>query len=140
MVRLGGNDNVIKPELDPQGSFECTPQRDNVMRDTLEALADGFDELTVKGKKTAYLAMNGNMFAFVDDEGGLCLRFSEADKAAYNAENGTGDVIQCNAVMRGYVRVTDEILADWDRLEALFSDCVEFARTLKPKPTKKPSK
>ena len=46
------------------------------MRETLEQLAEPYDDLTVKGKKTAYLALNGNMFAFVDNEGALCLRFS----------------------------------------------------------------
>ncbi len=107
------------------------------MRDVLEDLAANFDGLTVKGKKSAYLAMNGNMFAFVDDTGKLCLRFSEADKAAYNAANGTEDVVQYNAVMRGYVRVTDGIAADAQKLATLFADCVEHARTLKPKPTKK---
>ena len=107
------------------------------MRDVLERLAAEHEGLTVKGKKTAYLAMNGNMFAFVDDTGQLCFRFSEDDKKAYNAAHGTGDVIQYNAVMRGYVRVTDEIFEDGSKLSALFSDSVKFAKTLSPKPTKK---
>ena len=107
------------------------------MRETLEMLAAAHDGLTVKGKKSAYLAMNGNMFAFVDDGGGLCLRFSEADKKAYNDAHGTTDVIQYKAVMRGYVRVTDEILSDPGALANLFAKSVSFARTLKPKPTKK---
>ena len=51
------------------------------MRATLVALAAAFPELKVKGKKTPYLAVNGNMFAFVDDTGALCLRLSEARKA-----------------------------------------------------------
>ena len=107
------------------------------MRETLEQLAEAYDHLTVKGKKTAYLAMNGNMFAFVDDQGALCLRFSEAGKAAYNEEHGTGDVVQYNAVMRGYIRVTKAILSDSKRLQNLFAESVQFARSLKPKATKK---
>lgn len=107
------------------------------MRDVLEQLAAEHEGLTVKGKKTVYLAINGNMFAFVDDTGGLCLRFSEADKKAYNAQHGTSDVIQYKAVMRGYVRVTDAILKDSAALANLFAKCVAFAGTLPPKPTKK---
>ena len=107
------------------------------MRDVLERLAGKFDDFQVKGKKTAYLAVNGNMFAFVDDAGRLCLRFSEADKAAFNAEHGGEDVVQYGAVMRGYVAVPDRVVGDGDALAALFEDCVAFARTLKPKPTKK---
>ena len=80
------------------------------------------------------------MFSFIGKDGTVAIRLSPEDKDEFESEHNTGDVIQYNAVMRGYVRVTDEILADWDRLVALFSDCVEFARTLKPKPTKKPSK
>ena len=106
------------------------------MRDTLETLA-GAHGLAVKGKKTPYLSMNGNMFAFVDDAGGLCLRLSEAGKAAFNEAHGQGDVIQYGAVMRGYVRVPDQVLADGSALAALFADVVEHAKSLKPKPTKK---
>ena len=107
------------------------------MRDRLETLAARHRDLTVKGKKSAYLAMNGNMFAFVDDTGGLCLRFSEDRKAALKDEYGIGDVIQYNAVMRGYIRVPDHVMAEDEALGALFDECVAFARTLKPKPTKK---
>lgn len=107
------------------------------MREILERLATRFDDLNVKGKKTAYLSMNGNMFAFVDDGGRLCLRFSEADKVAFNGKHNQGDVIQYNAVMRGYVHVPDEILEDKTALHLLFDACVEHAKSLPPKPTKK---
>ncbi len=105
------------------------------MREVLESLAALHEGLKVKGKKTAYLAMNGNMFAFVDDKGALCLRFSKGDKAAFNEKHKTSDVIQYNAVMRGYVRVPDQIVQDRAALEALFAACVDHARTLKAKPT-----
>ncbi len=107
------------------------------MREVLESLAALHGGLNVKGKKTAYLAMNGNMFAFVDDKGGLCLRFSQSDKAAFNEKHKTSDVIQYNAVMQGYVRVPDQIVQDRVALEALFAACVEHAETLKAKPTKR---
>lgn len=107
------------------------------MREVLEKLAEGYDDLTVKGRKSPYLAMNGNMFAFVDDTGALCLRLSEADKKAFNDAHGTGDVIQYNAVMRGYVRPPKSLIEDRDALNHLFARVVDHARALKPKPTKK---
>ena len=107
------------------------------MRETLEHLATAYDDLTVKGKKSAYLAVNGNMFAFVDDQGALCLRLSEAEKAAFNETHGASDVIQYNAVMRGYVRPPKSVIGDPAVLKELFDQSVSHARTLKPKPTKR---
>ena len=107
------------------------------MRATLVALAAAFPELKVKGKKTPYLAVNGNMFAFVDDTGALCLRLSEARKAEFNASYGLGEVRQYGAVMRGYVRVPKTVLGDQNGLEALFGEVVDHAKGLRPKPTKR---
>ena len=112
-----------------------SPQADT--RAILERLAEAEPGLTVKGKKMPYLAVNGNMFAFVDPEGALCLRYAEADRAALAAEFGTGPVMQYNAVMRGYVAIPEAVIADAARLAALFGQCVEHARRLKPKPTKR---
>ena len=96
-----------------------------------EQLVADYPELKVKGAANKYTSMNGNMFSV------LILRFSEADKKAYNEEHGFGDVISYGSVLRGYVYVTDAIWDDNKRLRALFADCVEHAKGLKPKPTKK---
>lgn len=110
--------------------------RDATLEIYRELVAD-HDDLAVKGKKTAYTAMNGNMFSFLGPDGVLCLRLSRDDKAQYEAEHGTGDVIQYNAVMRGYVPVTAALLEDRAALAGWFARTVENARTLKPKPTKR---
>jgi hypothetical protein len=106
-------------------------------RIVLERLAGGYDDLKVKGKKTPYLAMNGNMFAFVDDTGGICLRFDEPTRVQLADAFGTGEVVQYGAVMRGYVAIPDELAGEGTRLSELFSQSVTHARTLKPKPTKR---
>ena len=106
-------------------------------RAILESLAEAAPDLRVKGKKMAYLAINGNMFAFVDPDGALCLRFAEADRADLAAAFGTVPVEQYGAVMRGYVAIPEAVIADPARLSALFADCVAHARALKPKPTKR---
>ncbi len=102
-----------------------------------ERLAAVAPDLTVKGRKMPYLAVNGNMFAFVDPEAALCLRFAEKDRAALAADFGTGPVMQYGAVMRGYVAIPDAVLGDETRLAALFAQCLDHARGLKPKPTKR---
>lgn len=106
-----------------------------------EEIVAEYPDLTVKGAANKYTSMNGNMFSFLDkDTSTLCVRFSEADKKAYNEEHGTSDVISYNSVMRGYVYVTPEIFADDARLRDLFKQSVEHAKTLKPKPTTKSKK
>ncbi len=106
-----------------------------------EDLVADYDDLAVKGAANKYTSMNGNMFSFLNkDDATLCLRYSEADKAAYNEANGTSDVISYGAVMRGYVVMTPEIMADEAALKDHFARCVEHARMLKPKPTKKARK
>ena len=107
------------------------------MRAVLDALAATHADLKVIGKKTAYLAVNGNMFAFVDDGGKLCLRLSEDRKAGFNAAHGLDDVRQYGAVMRGYVRLPETVLGDPSALAALFAEVVGHARGLKPKATKR---
>ena len=106
-----------------------------------EGLVADYPDLKVKGKANRYTSMNGNMFSFLNkDDATLCFRYSEADKKAYNETNGTSDVISYGAVMRGYVVITPEIMADRAALQDHFDRCVEHAKTLKPKPTKKPKK
>ena len=111
-------------------------ERDQVLEFYKSAVAR-YDELKVKGAKTAYTAIDGNMFSFVDDQARICLRFSETRKAELNAKYDTSDVIQYGAVMRGYVALLDEVAGDGDELERLFAESFEFAKTLKPKATKK---
>ena len=102
-----------------------------------EEIVGEYPDLKVKGAANKYTAMNGNMFSALQKDGTLTVRLSEAEKKAYNEANGTTDVISYNSVMRGYVYVTEEIWEDDARLRKLFAQCVEHAKSLKPKPTKK---
>ena len=113
--------------------------RDQIV-EIFRTLVSDHDGIEVKGAKSKYTAVNGNMFAFVSPEGQLCLRLSEAGKKEFNARHGGTDVIQYNAVMRGYVAVPEIIIGDKDALDDLFAEVVAHARDLKPKPTKNPNK
>jgi len=98
------------------------------------------DDIKVKGAKTSYTAINGNMFSFIDDQARICLRFSEKRKAELNKFYGSTDVLQYGAVMRGYVSFSDEVIVYETTLDELFSESLEFAKNLKPKPTKRSPK
>ncbi|MHA1553385.1 MAG: TfoX/Sxy family protein [Alphaproteobacteria bacterium] len=105
--------------------------------DALAKLVVGHADLTLKGKKTPYTSMTGNMFSFIADDGRLCLRLSTAGCDAFNQAHGTGPVLQYNRVMRDYVTVPDALLADSTALSRVFDSAVANARTLKPKPTRR---
>ena len=110
-------------------------------RDAVLALYDRLigrhDGLARKGKATAYTAVNGNMFSFVGPDGELCLRLSQADIESYGVDFPNDPVVRYNSVMNGYVAVPDALLEQEDLLVNWFARSVEFAGTLKSKPTKK---
>ena len=84
-----------------------------------------------------YLAVNGNMFAFVDPEGALCLRFAEADRAALAEDFGAGPVMQYDAVMRGYVAIPAAVLGDADAARRSVRPMRRPCHGAQPKPTKR---
>ena len=95
--------------------------------------ACGFD---VKGK-AGYTSKNGHMFSFIGKDGTVAIRLSPEDKDEFESEHNTGDVIQYNAVMRGYVPISNELLLDTNRCSSYLKASEAYISTLKPKPTKK---
>ncbi|WP_424963992.1 hypothetical protein [Ekhidna sp.] len=93
--------------------------------------------LEQKGKNMPYTSMNGNMYSFVAKEGYVAIRLSEEDKQAFMNEYNAGPAISYGATMRGYVHVPDEVLKRTEELSIYMKKSNEFAKTLKPKPTKK---
>ena len=92
--------------------------------------------LQVKGK-AGYTSLNGHMFSFVGKDGTVAFRLSPEDKDAFEEKYQTGDVIQYNAVMRGYVPVSDEMLQDTELCISYLKAGHAYIGTLKPKPTTK---
>ena len=77
--------------------------------DRLIAQHDGVER---KGKANAYTAVNGNMFSFVGPDAEMCLRLSKENVALFGETHDASNVIRHNAVMRGYVAVSDDLLAN----------------------------
>jgi hypothetical protein len=78
------------------------------------------------------------MFTFLDTkEGYLAIRFSEKEKKAFNEKHGGSDVIQYNSVMKGYIRVPQDINSNKKALFELLDNSYDYIASLKPKPSKK---
>ncbi|GAB4246756.1 MAG: hypothetical protein Tsb0034_25780 [Ekhidna sp.] len=93
--------------------------------------------LEKKGKNMPYTSMNGNMYSFVAKEGYVAIRLSEEEKEAFIKKYQAKPAISYGSVMHGYVEVPSELLEKTDELSSYMKMSYEFAKTLKPKQTKK---
>lgn len=100
-------------------------------------LVAGFDDLAIKGKATPYTAINGNMFSFLGQEDVLAFRLSATDQRLFEDTHGPSEVKQYGSVMRGYVGLPDSVISDSQDLKSLFGASYAFAKSLKPKATRK---
>lgn len=87
----------------------------------------------VKGKANPYTAVNGNMYSFLDDQGRICLRMSEEDRARFAEQFGTEPVVQYGSVMKGYVAIPSTQLSDPEELSESFMMSLEYAVSLPAK-------
>ncbi len=94
-------------------------------------------DTTVKGAKNPYTSRNGHMFSFLDADGSMALRLSDDLAEEFMDSYESGPVIQYGSVMRGYVSVPAELLADTAALSSWFDKSYNWIGTLEPKPTKK---
>lgn len=105
--------------------------------DLYERLVAGFPQVARKGKTMPYTSVNGNMFSFLTPQGTLALRLPPAARTTFIEAFNTALVEQHGAVMKEYVAVPDSLLADTARLTPYFEQSLEYAASLKPKPSKK---
>jgi hypothetical protein len=105
-----------------------TPQT-LALYDKLVATTPGVER---KGVTLPYTSLNGSMFSFITSHGGLAIRLSAEDKAAFEAKYKTKPVVQHGAVMKEYVAVPDALLKKTAELKAFWKKSVAYAKTLKP--------
>lgn len=105
------------------------------VRQVYEQMVASQPGIEVKGAASRYTSINGNMFSFVTQEGGIALRLGEAEIEAFRAKYGTGPVVQHGATMRGYVLVPPALLTKRALLAKWFAASVAHARTLPAKAT-----
>lgn len=105
-----------------------------------EALIATAPDLALKGKKTRYTSMNGNMFSFLSPEGQLAFRLSRDERTEFLVRFPEATVVQYGALMKDYVEVPEVVLEDEQALSELFERSVQNARSLRAKPTKRAPK
>ncbi|MDH4279495.1 MAG: hypothetical protein OEW83_15600 [Acidimicrobiia bacterium] len=108
--------------------------------DRYEALVATNPAVERKGAKNPYTSRNGHMFSFLGPDGTMALRLPVDRYEEFLGTYDSGPVESYGAVMRGYVSVPADLLADTDALKPWFDAGHEWIGTLKPKPTKKPAK
>lgn len=108
--------------------------------DLYAALVASHDGVDLKGAKMPYTSLNGHMFSLLAEDGTLALRLPKAEREAFLEEHATELCVQYGRVMKEYVVVPPELLADTAALAPYFARSVEYVASLKPKPTKRARK
>jgi TfoX/Sxy family transcriptional regulator of competence genes len=97
-------------------------------------------EIERKGADNPYTSLNGNMFSLLlSPEGRLALRLPQDDREQFLKKYKTSLFEAYGAVMKEYVAVPDALLRKTKELQKYLAVSYAYAKTLKPKPTKKKS-
>ena len=96
-------------------------------------------EIERKGSDNAYAALNGNMFLLMQPTGTLAMRLPEGARAEFLKKYKTQLYEAYGAVMKEYVTVPDALLRKTKELEKYLELSYEYAKGLRPKPSKKKS-
>ncbi len=113
-------------------------QADQVdLYDKLLATIPGIER---KGDANPYTSLNGNMFTLLQGSRSLAIRLPEGKREEFLKKHKTTLFAAYGAVMKEYVAVPDALLKNTKELQKYLEFSYEYARTLKPKPTKKAKK
>ncbi len=93
-------------------------------------------EIERKGDANPYTAINGNMFTLLH-ESRLAIRLPEEQREKFLKKYKTKLYEAYGAIMREYVAVPDALLENTKELKKYLDLSYQYAKTLKPKATKK---
>jgi TfoX/Sxy family transcriptional regulator of competence genes len=103
-----------------------------------EKLLATIPEIERKGADNPYTSVNGNMFSLLlSPEGRMALRLPEDEREAFLKKYRTKLYEAYGTVMKEYVAVPDALLGKTKELQKYLRLSYAYAKTLKPKPTKK---
>jgi TfoX/Sxy family transcriptional regulator of competence genes len=105
-----------------------------------EKLIATHPDIERKGKTMLYTSHNGHMFTHLSKSGSLGIRLPQEQREAFLEKYNTTLFEQHGAIMREYVTVPDELLANTEELKKYLEISFEYVKTLRPKPTKRKSK
>src|ERR1700761_836011 len=100
-------------------------------------LAATHPEAELKGDTIPYTSLNGNMYSYLSKDGFVALRLAEDVREQFLAKYKTTLVTAYGIVQKEYVTVPDSLLKKTTELKLYFDLSYEYAKTLKPKATKK---
>jgi TfoX/Sxy family transcriptional regulator of competence genes len=89
-----------------------------------------------KGAANPYTSLNGNMFTLLH-QSSLAIRLPEDKREEFLRRYNTTLFKAYGTVMKEYVAVPDALLKKTKELQKYLEFSYEYAKTLKPKPTKK---
>jgi hypothetical protein len=90
-----------------------------------------------KGAKVPYTSLNGNMYSYLDEDGTMVLRLAAKERQAFLEQYKTRLHTAYGVVQKEYVDVPEALLNDVPEASRYFGMSYEYARSLKPKPTKR---
>lgn len=103
-----------------------------------EKLVATIPDIERKGADNPYTSINGNMFSLLHSpDGRLALRLPEDERKKFVKKHKTALFEAYGVVMKEYVAVPDALLAKTKELQKYLAISFAYAKTLKPKPTKK---
>lgn len=95
-------------------------------------------EIERKGANNPYTALNGNMFTLLNPPNGqLAIRLPEVERAKFIDKYDSAIFVAHGRLMTEYVAVPDSLLRKTSELAKYLNLSYEYAKTLKPKPSKK---
>ena len=86
-----------------------------------------------KGKNMPYTSANGYMFSLFNKDGELGIRFDKKVQESYLKNYNTTLFHSHGAVMKGYILVTDEMLANTKNMLELLNESYQYVMSLPPK-------
>ena len=86
-----------------------------------------------KGKTVPYTSANGHMFSILNKAGELGFRYAKPVQEKYIQELDTTIFKSHGAVMKGYVLIPDEMLADLDTAAKYLNESYDYVMSLEPK-------
>ena len=116
------------------------PKAKNAAPTTQEAHYDKLiatiPEIERKGDANPYTSLNGNMFTLLH-ESRLAIRLPEDEREKFLKKYKTSLFEAYGTVMKEYVAVPSDLLPNTKELKKYLDLSYSYAKTLKPKPTKK---
>src|SRR6266702_4085542 len=104
-----------------------------------ETLIATIPNLERKGDANPYTAINGNMFTLLHQSSRLAIRLPDDKREEFLKKHKTTLFEAYGAIMREYVAVPDTLLENTKELKKYLKFSYEYAKTLKPKPSRKKS-